>query len=331
MYQVYNDEYLMHHGIKGQRWGIRRYQNKDGSLTSAGARRYGKKMAKYESKKAEAQAKLFKLRAELSFQSGNARKDYYSDARTTRARSLVEDPLIKKATKYENKVNEMTNALFDKFGQKGYDEVRNYAINHKAYVDSLIKMHENRRTYMLMNDYAASRGAWAANREYYQSEAKRSSDSISDLKTRLPKSRPQTLNIGSSDSSVTKKVKADYNSLSDSEFSKKYSVTKEVYAKRVQKYGDPYMNSPLAKIGKKLSGNQNKAKTTATASSQNAKARQLKIKSFVDTNKPSNNSSNTLKDIDDLDLIDLYIDDPSFRKEYGVSDDEYRRYKKEVG
>ena len=31
---------LYHHGIKGQRWGIRRFQNKDGSLTPAGRRRY---------------------------------------------------------------------------------------------------------------------------------------------------------------------------------------------------------------------------------------------------------------------------------------------------
>lgn len=30
--------YLEHHGVKGQRWGVRRYQNKDGSLTSAGKR-----------------------------------------------------------------------------------------------------------------------------------------------------------------------------------------------------------------------------------------------------------------------------------------------------
>lgn len=42
MYQVYNDEYLMHHGIKGQRWGVRRYQNPDGSLTTAGRRKYYK-------------------------------------------------------------------------------------------------------------------------------------------------------------------------------------------------------------------------------------------------------------------------------------------------
>ena len=31
---------LYHHGIKGQKWGIRRFQNKDGSLTKAGLKRY---------------------------------------------------------------------------------------------------------------------------------------------------------------------------------------------------------------------------------------------------------------------------------------------------
>lgn len=34
--------YLAHHGIKGQRWGVRRFQNDDGSLTPAGIRRYQK-------------------------------------------------------------------------------------------------------------------------------------------------------------------------------------------------------------------------------------------------------------------------------------------------
>lgn len=32
---------LIHHGIKGQKWGVRRFQNEDGSLTDAGKKRYG--------------------------------------------------------------------------------------------------------------------------------------------------------------------------------------------------------------------------------------------------------------------------------------------------
>ena len=33
------DYYLAHHGILGQKWGIRRFQNKDGSYTAEGKRR----------------------------------------------------------------------------------------------------------------------------------------------------------------------------------------------------------------------------------------------------------------------------------------------------
>lgn len=34
---------LYHHGIKGQKWGVRRFQNKDGSLTPAGKKRVSNK------------------------------------------------------------------------------------------------------------------------------------------------------------------------------------------------------------------------------------------------------------------------------------------------
>ena len=37
--RISNDE-LYHHGVKGQRWGVRRYQNADGSLTAAGKAQY---------------------------------------------------------------------------------------------------------------------------------------------------------------------------------------------------------------------------------------------------------------------------------------------------
>lgn len=32
--------FIAHHGIKGQKWGVRRFQNADGSLTKAGKERY---------------------------------------------------------------------------------------------------------------------------------------------------------------------------------------------------------------------------------------------------------------------------------------------------
>ncbi len=34
------EEYIAHHGIKGQKWGVRRFQNEDGSLTEEGKKRY---------------------------------------------------------------------------------------------------------------------------------------------------------------------------------------------------------------------------------------------------------------------------------------------------
>lgn len=46
---VYSNE-LYHHGIKGQKWGVRRFQNPDGTLTARGRARYSKGDIKYINK-----------------------------------------------------------------------------------------------------------------------------------------------------------------------------------------------------------------------------------------------------------------------------------------
>ncbi|GHU53525.1 hypothetical protein AGMMS49975_11800 [Clostridia bacterium] len=64
---------------------------------------------------------------------------------------------------------------------------------------------------------------------------------------------PSQLGYSKGMSSKTKKVIDNYNKMSDGDFKAKYKTSKSTYAKRVDKYGDPYMNAPLAKLGKKLS------------------------------------------------------------------------------
>ena len=63
---------------------------------------------------------------------------------------------------------------------------------------------------------------------------------------------PIKLAASITDSAVTKRVKLDFNKLTDQEFLRKYTVSKVVYLKRVLKYGDLYTRAPLARLGKWL-------------------------------------------------------------------------------
>lgn len=66
----YHEDYLYHHGIKGMKWGVRRYQNKDGSLTAKGKKRYSS-VAELE---ADIQAKHLKRKERAEKMSDASRK-----------------------------------------------------------------------------------------------------------------------------------------------------------------------------------------------------------------------------------------------------------------
>ena len=101
-----------------------------------------------------------------------------------------------------------------------------------------------------------------------------------------------------SDSSVTKKVKQDNN------------------MKRIAR-GRAEVNSKLQK-----------ARAEKESKAQMRKNYLLRYGQWKSSCKKKSGSPNSIFDIDDPDLVSLYIDDEDFRNEYGISDADYKRFKK---
>lgn len=93
---------LEHYGVKGQKWGIRRYQNLDGTLTSVGLKRYSNKANKYAWK-----AEKIRIKA-----ANNLAKRIALDSKRGISKTVEKSDKWVKAAKYEKKAQNFLDKIY---------------------------------------------------------------------------------------------------------------------------------------------------------------------------------------------------------------------------
>ena len=135
VYRVYYRNELYHHGIQGMKWGVRRYQNEDGSLTEEGKRRYNT----YSEKAERAEVRLKAANEEI--ERARAATQRYKDAKNDQfmKKSGETKRLKKEAKKLNSKRNaermmlEKRQAEWEKAKyQKKADKLKGVANNTKV-------------------------------------------------------------------------------------------------------------------------------------------------------------------------------------------------------
>lgn len=91
---------LYHHGIKGQKWGVRRFQKKDGSLTSAGNKRYRDDDSTDRPQKETRYDKLYSKYKTLGYKDDEARQTAKGKIASERALMVVGGVAVAAAVGY---------------------------------------------------------------------------------------------------------------------------------------------------------------------------------------------------------------------------------------
>lgn len=105
-----NNENLKHHGVLGMKWGVRRYQNKDGTLTSAGKKRYDRDVQTNLSKKKDSRIDTSKPDPKRWVKEDTERKKRTVDTSADLVKQVqnIEKETRPKSTKQKMDLSEMT-------------------------------------------------------------------------------------------------------------------------------------------------------------------------------------------------------------------------------
>ena len=137
---------IKHHGIKGQKWGVRRYQNEDGSLTNAGKKRYGTQ------ENFEKQYQVDKKKSDIN--AINAGKEATRNAREVN-RNLKEIER-EKSSKKQKQVNKQIEEAARDNARKMSDQELREAVNRLNMEENYTRMMAN-RNYIDVGESTASK------------------------------------------------------------------------------------------------------------------------------------------------------------------------------